>query len=178
MSTASTSSSPCATARSRWSRATPGPVSACAHASAGHGASRRRTTSAPRVAAEAVELLSAPPCPEGERTLVIGAEQLALQIHESIGHALELDRILGGEASYAGTSWVSAGDVGSLRYGSERLQITADATLPGALGTFGWDDEGVAAQRTPLIVDGVLRGVLSDRTSARAIGLGRPSGRT
>jgi len=131
---------------------------------------------APRIAAEAAELLSAPPCPEGERTLVIGAEQLALQIHESIGHALELDRILGGEASYAGTSWVAASDVGGLRYGSERLQITADATLPGALGTFGWDDEGVPAQRTPLIVDGVLRGVLSDRTSAAAIGLERSSG--
>jgi len=131
---------------------------------------------APRVAQEAVELLSAPPCPDGEATLVIGAEQLALQIHESIGHALELDRILGGEASYAGTSWVAADDIGSLRYGSERLQITADATLPGALGTFGWDDEGVAAQRTPLIVDGVLRAALSDRTSAAAVGLERSSG--
>src|SRR3954468_24648369 len=84
---------------------------------------------APRVAAEAIELLSAPPCPEGERTLVIGAEQLALQIHESIGHALELDRILGGEASYAGTSWVSATDVGSLRSGSLRPQISSDAAL-------------------------------------------------
>ncbi|TML98811.1 MAG: TldD/PmbA family protein [Actinobacteria bacterium] len=131
---------------------------------------------APRVAAEAVELLTAPPCPEGERTLVIGAEQLALQVHESIGHALELDRILGGEASYAGTSWVAAGDVGRLRYGSERLAVTADATLPGALGSFGWDDEGVAAQRTPLIRDGVLRATLSDRTSAAAVGLPRSGG--
>src|SRR4051812_45917157 len=131
---------------------------------------------APRVASEAVELLTAPLCPEGERTLVVGAEQLALQIHESIGHALELDRILGGEASYAGTSWVAAADLGSLRYGSEHLQITADATLPGALGSFAWDDEGVAGQRTPLIVDGVLRATLSDRTSAAAIGLERSGG--
>ena len=131
---------------------------------------------APRVAQEAVELLTAPPCPDGETTLAIGAQQLALQSHESIGHALELDRILGGEASYAGTSWVAASDIGSLRYGSERLQVTADATLPGALGSFGWDDEGVAAQRTPLIVDGVLRAALSDRTSAAAIGLDRSGG--
>jgi TldD protein len=132
---------------------------------------------APRVAAEAVALLTAPPCPEGERTVIIGDEQLALQIHESIGHALELDRILGGEASYAGTSWVGAGDLGGdLRYGSELVNVTADATLPRGLGTFGWDDEGVAAQCTPLIVAGLLRATLADRTSAGAIGLARSNG--
>jgi TldD protein len=132
---------------------------------------------APRVAEEAVALLTAPPCPEGERTVIIGDEQLALQIHESIGHALELDRILGGEASYAGTSWVGPGDLGrELRYGSELVHVTADATLPRGLGTFGWDDEGVAAQRTPLIVEGLLRATLSDRTSAGAVGLARSNG--
>jgi TldD protein len=131
---------------------------------------------APRVGAEAVELLGAPPCPARERTIVLGSEQLALQIHESIGHALELDRILGGEASYAGTSWVGVEDIGSLRYGSEHVNVTADATLPGALGTFGWDDEGVAARREPLITGGVLRCALSDRTSAGAIGLERSLG--
>src|SRR3954452_23123403 len=132
---------------------------------------------APRVASEAVELLTAPLCPEGERTLVVGAEQLALQIHESIGHALELDRILGGEASYAGTSWVGPGDLGGeLRYGSELVNVTADASQPGGLGTFGWDDEGVAAQRTPLIVGGLLRATLADRTSAGAVGLPRSNG--
>ena len=77
---------------------------------------------------------------------MIGGEQLALQIHESIGHALELDRMLG-EAAYAGTSWVSAADLGTLRYGSAALQVSADATLPGGLGSFGWDDEGVRARR-------------------------------
>ena len=97
------------------------------------------------MAEEAVALLSAPPCPEGVQTIVLHAEQVALQVHESIGHALELDRILLGEASYAGTSFVGVPDIGSLRYGSEHLHITADATLPGGLGTFGWDDEGVAA---------------------------------
>src|SRR5215210_4618615 len=102
---------------------------------------------APRVAEEVIAMLSAPPCPTGRRTLVLGSEQLALQVHESIGHALELDRILLGEASYAGTSWVSPTDLGSLRYGSEHLTVIADATLPGALGSFGWDDEGVAGGR-------------------------------
>ena len=125
---------------------------------------------APRVAEEALALLSAAPCPAGRTTLVLGDEQLALQIHESIGHALELDRILLGEASYAGTSWVSLGDVGTLRYGSPKLAISADATLPGGLGSFAWDDEGVAAQRTVLIEDGVLRATLSDRQSAAAVG--------
>jgi len=129
---------------------------------------------APRVAEEAVALLSAPDCPAGETTLVIGGEQLAPQVHESIGHALELDRILLGEASYAGTSWVGAADVLAdppLRYGSPLLEVTADATVPGGLGTFGWDDEGVPAARTPLVVEGLLRGALTNRESAAAIQL-------
>ncbi len=125
---------------------------------------------APRVAEEALALLSAPRCPTARTTLVLGDEQLALQVHESIGHALELDRILLGEASYAGTSWVSPTDLGTLRYGSAALQISADATLAGGLGSFRWDDEGVPAQRTMLIEDGVLRAAISDRQSAAALG--------
>jgi TldD protein len=131
---------------------------------------------APRIAQEAIELLSAPPCPSGQATVILGGMQLALQIHESIGHALELDRMLLQEAAYAGTSWVSPADLGSLRYGSEQLRITADATLPGGLGSFGWDDEGVAATRIALIDEGVLRCALSDRQSAAAIGLERSAG--
>ncbi|HEX8158162.1 MAG TPA: TldD/PmbA family protein [Solirubrobacteraceae bacterium] len=131
---------------------------------------------APRVAAEAIELLTAPQCPEGRSTIILDGDQLALQIHESIGHALELDRMLLGEASYAGTSWVTPADLGALRYGSEQLNITADATLPTGLGSFGWDDEGVAATRTPLIESGVLRAALSDRQSAATIGLDRSGG--
>jgi TldD protein len=127
---------------------------------------------APRVAAEAVELLTAPPCPSGRSTIVLHPEQLALQVHESVGHALELDRILLGEAAYAGTSWVRPGDLGALRYGSEHMTVTADATLPRALGTFGWDDEGTAARRTTLVEGGVLRAALSDRESAAAVGAG------
>jgi TldD protein len=131
---------------------------------------------APRVAAEAIELLSAPACPEGVTTVVLDGEQLALQIHESVGHALELDRILLGEASYAGTSWVKAEDIGTARFGSEHMTVVADATLPGALGSFGWDDEGVPASRYPLVEGGVLRAALSNRESAAAIGLDRSGG--
>jgi TldD protein len=134
---------------------------------------------APRVAQEALELLSAPPCPAGTRDVVLHGEQLALQVHESIGHALELDRILLGEASYAGTSWVSADAVraaGSLRYGSEHLHVVADATLPLALGSFGWDDEGVAARRVPLIEEGRLVAALSSRQSAAEVGLTQSGG--
>ena len=126
---------------------------------------------APRVASEAVELLTAPACPSGTATIVLGAEQLALQIHESIGHALELDRMQLGEAGYAGTSWVQPSDLGTLRYGSEHLTITADAMLAGGLGTFGWDDEGTAARRAVLVDRGTLRGALSDRESAAVAGL-------
>jgi TldD protein len=131
---------------------------------------------APRVADEALALLTAPVCPADTTTLVIHGEQVALQVHESIGHALELDRILLGEASYAGTSFVGIPDLGSLRYGSELLNVTADATSPAGLGSFGWDDEGVAARRTPLIEGGVLRAALSNRESAAAIGLPESGG--
>jgi TldD protein len=78
--------------------------------------------------------------------------------------------MLGGEASYAGTSWVAPGDVGTLRYGSPAMTVTADATLPGALGSYGWDDEGVPGARFALVEEGVLRGALSSRESAAAIG--------
>jgi TldD protein len=132
---------------------------------------------APRVAAEAVELLTAPLVPEGRKTIILHAEQLALQLHESIGHALELDRMLLGEAAYAGTSWVTPDALAQgLRYGSEHLDVTADATIAGALGSFGWDDEGVPAARTTLIEEGMLRATLSDRQSAAAIGLDRSGG--
>jgi TldD protein len=131
---------------------------------------------APRVAAEALELLTAPVCPAGERTIVLHSEQLALQTHESVGHALELDRILLGELSYAGSSWITPDKIGSLRYGSDLLHVTADATAPGGLGTFGWDDEGVAAARTPLIAEGILRAALTNRESAAAVGLGASGG--
>lgn len=129
---------------------------------------------APRVAEEAQALLHAPPCPEATTTLILGSEQMALQIHESVGHAIELDRILGWEAAFAGTSWLDPAQLGSLRYGSDLMNITADATLPGALGSFGYDDEGVPAQAVDIVKDGTWVGVLSGRDSAPLLGL--PSG--
>jgi TldD protein len=131
---------------------------------------------APRVGEEAVALLTAPPCPPGRTTLILDGQQLALQLHESVGHAIELDRVLGYEASYAGTSFLSPEDLGHRRYGSPLMQVTADSTLPRGLGTFGWDDEGVAARRVEIVRDGVLRGLLSSRESAAEIGLERSGG--
>lgn len=125
---------------------------------------------AERVATEAVALLKAEECPSEVTTLVIDGNQVALQVHESIGHPLELDRVLGMEESYAGGSFVRPEDRGTLRYGSPLISITADATAPGGLGTFGYDDEGVPAQRTPLIVDGVFERFLSSRETATAAG--------
>lgn len=126
---------------------------------------------AARVGTEARELLSAPPCPSGETTLILGSEQLALQIHESVGHAIELDRILGWEAAYAGTSWLDLARLGSMRYGSELMNITIDPTIPGALGTFGFDDEGTPAAARDAVRDGTWVGVLAGRDSAAVAGL-------
>jgi TldD protein len=131
---------------------------------------------APRVAEEAVALLAAPPCPAERTTLIVDGEQAALQVHESVGHAVELDRVLGREASYAGTSFVAVDDLGSLAYGSELMNVTADATCPRGLGSFGWDDEGVAGHAVPIVAEGVLRGFLSSRESAAEIGLERSGG--
>ena len=126
---------------------------------------------APRIAEEAQQLLTAPQCPEGVTTLILGGEQMALQIHESIGHAIELDRILGWEAAFAGTSWLEPAGLGSLRYGSDIMNITADATIAGGMGSFGYDDEGVPAQAVDIVRDGTWVGVLSGRDSAPAVGL-------
>ena len=103
---------------------------------------------APRVAEQAAALLTAPECPAGVMDVVIDAEQMQLQVHESVGHPTELDRVLGFEAAYAGTSFLQPDDLGSLRYGSEHMNITADPTTPSGLGTFGFDDEGVPARRS------------------------------
>ena len=126
---------------------------------------------AARVGAEAVELLTAPVAPPGVHDLVIGAQQVSLQIHESAGHALELDRILGDERNFAGRSFIGVGDVGSLRYGSPAVSITSDPTVPGTRGSFAFDDEGTPARRVALIEQGVVRNTLSSRDSAARAGL-------
>ena len=125
---------------------------------------------AERIATEAVELLSAKECPSEVTTLVLDSGQVELQIHESIGHPVELDRVLGMEEAYAGSSFLGPEDRGKLRYASDLVSITADAGLDGGLGSFGWDDEGVPAQRTPIIVDGIFQNFMSSRETASRIG--------
>ncbi len=129
-----------------------------------------------RVAEEAVALLRAPECPALETTLVLDGHQMMLQVHESVGHPTELDRVLGMEAAFAGTSFVGIPDVGSLRYASDLVNIVSDATTPGGLGTYGYDDEGVKAQRVDLVRDGVLAGFQSSRETAAAAGADRSNG--
>jgi TldD protein len=131
---------------------------------------------APRVAAEAAALVRAPGCPPRTTTLILAGEQLGLQVHESIGHAVELDRVLGREASYAGTSFIEADAIGSLRVGSEHVNVDADATSRGGLGSFRWDDEGVEARSVPILRGGELAGFLSSRETAAEIGLDRSGG--
>ena len=127
---------------------------------------------APLLAEEAVELLSAPVLPPGRRTVVLHPSQLYLQIHESCGHPVELDRVFGTEAAYAGTSFLTTDKLETgFRYGSDLVSLVADATTPGGLGTFGWDDEGVVAQRVPLVSAGIFSGYLSSRETAARIGL-------
>jgi TldD protein len=107
-----------------------------------------------------VALLSAPVLPPGRRTIVLHPSQLYLQIHESCGHPTELDRVFGQEAAYAGTSFLTTDKLDAgFRYGSDLVDIVADATAPGGMGTFGWDDEG-HAQRVPLVSDGIFSGYL------------------
>jgi TldD protein len=131
-----------------------------------------------RVGEEAVALHGAAQCPEGSRTIILGGGQLGLQIHESIGHPIELDRVLGMEANYAGMSFLTTEKLRQLRYGSDIVNVVADARLDhgAGLGTFGYDDEGVPAQCTPVITNGLFTGYLSSRETASAIGEKRSGG--
>ena len=118
---------------------------------------------APRVGEQAVALTRAPVCPSGRTTIVLDADQLTSQLHESVGHPTELDRIHGTEAAYAGTSFLSPTDLGSLQYGSELMNVTADATLEQGLGSFAVDDEGFPARKEAIVEGGVLRAFTSSR---------------
>jgi TldD protein len=124
---------------------------------------------AERVRREAIELLSAPLCPSGRRTIILEGGQLALQVHESIGHPIELDRVIGMESAYAGDSFLTLDKLNRLQYGSPLVNVVADATVPGGLGTFGYDDEGVPAQSTPIITEGRFVGYMSSRETAPVI---------
>jgi TldD protein len=132
----------------------------------------RLVEEAPRVAEQAAALVRADPCPSGVTDVVLDGDQVALQVHESVGHPTELDRVYGTEASYAGTSFLKPHDLGSLEYGSEHMNITADPTTPGGLGSFAFDDEGVPAQPTPVVEHGRLTGFLTSRETAARIGAG------
>jgi len=132
----------------------------------------RLVEEAPRVAQEAAALVRADPCPSGVTTVVLDGDQVALQVHESVGHPTELDRVYGTEASYAGTSFLKPADLGSLRYGSEHMNITADPTTPGGLGSFAFDDEGVPAESTRVVEAGRLTGFLTSRETAARLGAG------
>lgn len=111
---------------------------------------------APRLSAEAVELLSAPDCPAGRRDVLLAPDQMILQLHESIGHPLELDRILGDERNYAGTSFVTPDMFGAYRYGSDLLNVTFDPSRPEQYASYRFDDEGAPAHKEYLIRDGLL----------------------
>lgn len=133
---------------------------------------------APRIAEEAVALHDADSCPEGEFDLILDSSQLGLQIHESIGHPIELDRVLGSEANYAGMSFLTLDKLNKLRYGSEIVNVVCDAREehgPG-LGTLAFDDEGVPAQCAPIITNGLFTGYMTSRETAAAVGATRSNG--
>jgi len=127
---------------------------------------------------EAVALLDADQCPSGVFDLILGSSQLGLQVHESCGHPIELDRVLGSEANFAGTSFLTLERLGKLRYGSPKVNLVADATEahgPGP-GTFGFDDEGVPAHRTEIVTEGMFKGYLTSRETAAIVGEGESNG--
>jgi TldD protein len=133
---------------------------------------------AQRIAEECVALHKAEQCPQKVGTLILDSSQLGLQIHESVGHPIELDRVLGMEANFAGTSFLTLEKLNNLRYGSDLVNVVADATEghgPG-LGTFAYDDEGVQAQSVPIIQQGQFVGYLSSRDTAAMIGRERSGG--
>jgi len=121
------------------------------------------TENAERIVKELNQVIVAEDCPKEDRSVILLPGIMFLQTHETIGHALELDRILGYELAYAGGSFVTLKDFGSLRYGSEKLTARADATVPNSPGSFGFDDDGIPAQDTVLIDQGILVGAITGR---------------
>jgi TldD protein len=124
---------------------------------------------AERTREEAIALLSAPQCPSGRLDLILKPMQLVLQIHESVGHASELDRVLGFEANYAGTSFATTDKLGNFRYGSPIVNLVADGTVPGGLATQGYDDDGVRQGRWHIVQDGILKGYMTNRELAHRV---------
>ena len=125
---------------------------------------------AARIGEEATQLLDAPQCPAGEFDIILGGSQVSLQIHESCGHAAELDRIMGWEANFSGTSFLDPSSLGTLRYGSENVSIVIDNTLPRGLATVAYDDEGAKSVVSDIVRHGILAGFETSRDTARTIG--------
>ena len=125
---------------------------------------------AARIGEEAHQLLTAPQCPSTTADLILGSSQVSLQVHESCGHAAELDRIMGWEANFSGTSFLRVDEVGKLKYGSDHVSIVIDNLLPRGMATAAFDDEGTPSGRADVIRDGVLAGFASSRDTAAAIG--------
>ncbi len=124
-----------------------------------------------RIAEEALELLTAPNCPSGRMDVLLAPDQMVLQIHESVGHPLELDRILGDERNFAGASFVTPDMFGTYRYGSELLNITFDPSRPEELASYAFDDDGTRAERSYLIRNGILERPLGGAISQARAGL-------
>jgi TldD protein len=124
-----------------------------------------------QVSKDAVEILNSKPCPYKKTNLILESSQLALQVHESCGHPTELDRVLGDEASFAGESFLTTDKLKEFQYGSELVNIDADATASGGMGTFGFDDEGTPARKSPLVSKGKFVGYLMSRESSNVLGL-------
>jgi len=123
-----------------------------------------------RAAEQALELLSAPECPTMRADLVLAPDQMMLQIHESVGHPLELDRMLGDERNYAGSTFVKLTDIGTLRYGSDLMNITFDPTIPGEAASYGADDIGNPATKEFIVKDGILVRALGSLESQQRSG--------
>lgn len=147
------------------------PTSGGQHVSGGYEAieAMNLESACQHVAEEAVALLNAPPLPELTTTVILSGDLVSLQIHESIGHPLELDRVFGSERNFSGTSFATPDQLGSLKYASEIVTVTNDPTAPGGLGTFGYDDEGIKAHEAALIENGILVNYLSSRETAQRI---------
>jgi TldD protein len=130
---------------------------------------KRMLSDVDRLVEEAMEIAAATPITPGLKDLVLMPSHLALTIHEIVAHATELDRIMGYEANYAGTSFVKVGDIGKLKYGSKLFNITGDKVRPGGRATVGYDDDGVKTTKFPIVRDGILVGVSTNREMAHFI---------
>lgn len=135
-----------------------------------HFSKARLLEHAEQTAAEAVEHAMAPPVGSGLKDLILLPSHLQLTIHEIIAHPTELDRVVGYEANYAGTSFITLKDLGKLKYGSTLFNVVADRTYPGGMGTVGYDDDGVKTQKWQIVKDGILVGLQTNRETAHYIG--------